>query len=435
MRTLSGVVGLMMVLGVSPALGQGSDIEKPPIQYSDSRPDNVISRLEDQLRAGKAKLEYEPGRGYLKAVLRELKVPVSSQVLVFSKTSLQRQRISPRTPRAIYFNDEVHIGYCQHGEVMEVSASDGRLGTVFYTLDQTNRNRAEFRRQTDNCLLCHASSANQGFPGHLVRSVYTDVEGLPLLTAGGYRTDQTSPLSERWGGWYVTGRHGRQMHMGNWIVHGRGRPELTENSSGQNVTDLKDRIDVDRYLSPHSDLVALMVLEHQAEMHNRLARAGMLTRQALHFEQTLNREVGKPLRERWPSTTTRIKAAGDPVVQYLLFSGEAALAEPVEGTSDFARDFARGGPRDRHGRSLRELDLKHRLFRYPCSYLIASPAFAALPAEVKEYIWQRLWDILNGQDKSPDYAHLSAADRSAILDILRDSQRDLPACWRARGNP
>jgi hypothetical protein len=424
------VLGLLGALQVPAAVGQSSDIEKEPICYSDTRPNNAVSRLEERLAAGKTKLAYEEGRGYLQGVLRELKVPVSSQVLVFSKTSLQRNRIGPRTPRAIYFNDDVYVGYCRQGEVMELSATDDRLGTVFYVLDQTVKDRPVLKRQTESCLLCHGSSANQGYPGHLVRSVYTDHAGLPVLTAGGYRTDQTSPLQERWGGWYVTGRHGKQMHMGNWIVHGRGRPDLTENLAGQNVTSLKDRIDVDSYLSPHSDLVALMVLEHQSEMHNRITRAGMQTRQALHFEQTLNRELGNSRNERWPSTTSRIKSAGEPLVQYLLFSGEAALTEPVEGTSEFAREFAAVGPRDRKGRSLRDLDLKRRLLRYPCSYLIYSSAFDALPGEVKEYVWQRLWDILNGRDPSREYAHLSAEDRTAILEILRDTKKDLPASWR-----
>ena len=212
------------VLAALAGAARAADIEQPPVCYSTAPTDNVISRLQQRLDAGRATLTFEKSCGYLRSLLRELRVPESSQVLVFSKTSFQRHRIAPRSPRALYFNDDVYVGFCQNGEVLEVSAVDPQLGLVFYTLDQDGDEKPRFTRQTDNCLICHGSSQNEGLPGHLVRSLYVDGEGLPILSAGSHRIDHTSPLAERWGGWYVTGTSGRQKHMGNLICEGAGRP-------------------------------------------------------------------------------------------------------------------------------------------------------------------------------------------------------------------
>ncbi len=416
-------------LAASSAAGQ--DIERDPIRYSSAAPRNAISRLQERLEKGTARLEYEPKHGYLRSVLRALDVPESSQVLVFSKTSLQRERIAPRTPRAIYFNDEVLVGFCNRGRVMEISAADEEIGTAFYTIDQAPGEKPVITRQTESCLICHSSSANLGFPGHLVRSLYVDRQGNPMLASGSFRTDHASRLAERWGGWYVTGTSGGQKHMGNTICTGSGRPEASDNTDGVNVVDLADRFKTSMYLTPHSDIVALMVLEHQAGMLNRLARAGMETRMALHYQREMNKGLGQPADEPAESAQSRIHSAGDAVVEYLLFGGEARLTDHIKGTSPFAADFAARGPRDSKGRSLRDFDLQTRLFRYPCSYLIYSRAFDSLPREVKEYIYQRLWEILNGRGTGKDDLKLSADDRTAIVEILRETKRDLPDDWKA----
>jgi hypothetical protein len=415
-----------------PSAARADDFDQEPICYSSATPDNAVSRLQQRLAAGAAVLQREDGLGYLRDLLRELKVPVSSQMLVFSKTSLQRHRISPRTPRAVYFSDEVSVGFCQKGDVLEVAAADPKLGLVFYTVDQYAK-APRFERQTETCLLCHGSSATRGMPGLLLRSVYPDRDGLPVLSLGSHRINHGSPFAERWGGWYVTGTHGDQQHLGNLIVPARGARLPADNRAGMNLTSLKGRIDTGAYLSGHSDIVALMVLEHQAEAQNLLVQANFLTRQALFAEAALNRELKQPPGERWESTTRRIKAAGEPLVQYLLFSGEAPLAAEVHGTSGFAEEFAQAGPRDRRGRSLHDLDLKRRLFRYPCSHLIYSQSFDALPAEVKDHVWRRIWEVLTGRDNGKEFAHLSPADRQAIREILLDTKPDLPPYWREAG--
>ena len=430
-KTICGVLvlGLSSLLQVSAA----DDFEREPIRYSASTPDNVVSRLQKRLEDGKAKLTHEGKSGYLRSVLRELDVPVSSQMLVYSKTSLQRNRISPRTPRALYFSDDAYVGYCSGGDVLEFSAVDPKLGAVFYTLEQDADKKPRLERQTDRCTLCHASSQTQGVVGHVVRSVFADSGGYPILSAGTYRVDQTTALEKRWGGWYVTGTHGEQSHLGNLIVRTRNVEQPVDNKAGHNVTDLAGRFDRSAYLTGHSDIVALLVMEHQTEAQNYLTRANFDTRQALHAEQALNKEMSLPATNRWKSTDSRIRSVGDDLLKYLLFCEEALLSGKVRGTSSFAADFAKRGPRDPLGRSLRDFDLEKRLFRYPCSYLVYSPSFDALPAPVRDYVLERLRKVLTGEDKGKEFDHLSAADRKAIREILAATKPNLPASWRAKG--
>jgi len=427
-RTITALVFSLLL--AAPVAGS-DEFEKEPIRYSQARPDNRVSRLQERIDAGQFRAVFDERMGYLPWLLDQLHVPRSSQVLVFSKTSLQRSRIAPKTPRALYFNDDVYVGYCQHGPMMEISAVDPKLGTVFYTLEQEAGDRPVFTRQGDTCLLCHASSQTRGMPGHLVRSTYPDASGLPILSAGTHRIDQTSPLERRWGGWYVTGTHGKMTHLGNLVVRDRRPPEQVENLGGLNVVNLKDRFDTSAYLTPHSDIVALMVLEHQAEMHNFIARAGIQTRLALHEEAELNRELGRAADYRSETTTRRIKNACDPLVKYMLCCNEAPLTDAIAGTSSFAQEFVQRGPRDGQGRSLRDLDVRTRLFKYPCSYLIYSPAFAALPAEAQDYTLHRLYDVLQGRAYSRDFDHLTGDDCRAIREILTATKKDLPAYWNA----
>ncbi|MFO0928703.1 MAG: hypothetical protein U0736_17055 [Gemmataceae bacterium] len=393
---------LVVCLAAAPLVARGDDFDREPINYRSSTPDNVITRLQKQLDDGKVRLTFDEHTGYARSMLKVLNVPESSQVLVFSKTSLQRHRISPQTPRALYFNDDIYLGFCQKGDVVEISAVDPVLGTVFYSLDQKETDRPKFVRQTDNCLLCHGSSQTMGVPGHVIRSVYPDPRGLPILSGGSHRVDQTTPVDKRWGGWYVTGTHGTGTHLGNLIIRGREVPDRIDNAAGLNVVDLTKRFDTDSYPTKHSDIVALMVMEHQADMHNLLTKANYAARQALHQEATLNKEMNLPAAHRWDSTGVRIRSAGDDLLRYLLFSEEAKLDAKVRGTTTFTTDFAKRGPRDDKGRSLRDLDLEKRLFRYPCSYLIYSPSFDALPTAMREYVLQRLYNVLTGKDTHND---------------------------------
>ncbi len=428
-RRIFTVLATILSFALTSGLLADDEFDEPPISYSSSTPDNCISVLQSKIDSGEVVLKHHEQFGYLPEVLKQLGVPIESQMFVFSKTSLQLRRISPTTPRAVYFNDDVYIGFCQDGDVLEVSASDPKLGTVFYSMRQEQQDRPQFRRHTDACMVCHSSSRTEGVPGHLVRSLFVDTDGTPILSSGSRVVDHTTPFKHRWGGWYVTGTHGSQQHLGNLTIDGRDVPEPVDNSAGQNVTALADRFDVREYLSPHSDIVALMVLEHQALTHNRLTRASFATRQALAQQRMLNKMLDRPADSPIDSTTRRIQKAGDALVEALLLVDEAALTEPVAGTSGFSNVFQQTAPRDSKGRSLRDFNLQTRLFQYPCSYLIYSDGFDALPRQVKDYVWQQLWDVLSGQDKSPQFSHLKPADRQAIVEILGETKDGLPKFW------
>ena len=418
------VAGLLCLNGFA-----DDEYEREPILYSRSAPDNRVSRLQQQLDEGHLALTFDDEKSYLPSLLEALEVPVESQMLVFSKTSLQMRRISPRTPRAVYFNDDVYVGYCQSGDVLELSAVDAQLVTVFYTLDQQAADKPRFLRRVDNCLVCHSSSRTGGVPGHVVRSLYVDESGQPLLSAGSRMVDHTTPIEQRWGGWYVTGIHGTQNHLGNFVVRGRHVEEPVDNSAGQNVIKLNGHFRGARYLSGHSDLVALMVMEHQTLVHNRIVKACFDTRQGLAYETMMNGMLNNPAGTRLESTTHRIKSTGDRLVEALLLVNEAKLVAPVKGTSGYTEQFAAFGPRDSLGRSLRDLDLTTRLFKYPCSYLIYSDAFDGLPAPSRDYVWHKLFDVLTGRETSEMYSHLSFSDRQAILEILCATKKGLPDCY------
>lgn len=394
--------------------------EREPIKYSRNKPTDAIAKLSAELAAGEKKLTWEDDHGYLKSLLNQLKIPPSSQTLVFSKTSFQRSRISPRTPRALYFNDDVYIGWVLGGDFIEVSTADPNLGAVFYSLDQENAGaRPTFLRETDKCLSCHASTHTRRIPGHIMRSVFPEASGQPRFSAGTFRTNHSSPFRERYGGWYVTGTHGEQRHLGNQ-THTEDDDGL-DPELGANITSLNTKITIDRYLTPHSDLVALMVLAHQVQVHNAITTANFNARRAAHDAVIMNKALGRDVDFESDSTKRRYASAAGDLVEALLFVDEAELTAPVAGTSTFAAEFEKLGPGDARGRSLREFDLKTRMFRYPCSFLIYSDAFEALSNRLKTDVWQQLNAVLAGDGDPEKFGHLSQADRTAIAEILDDT--------------
>src|SRR5262249_7016339 len=122
------------------------------------------------------------------------------------------------------------------------------------------------------------------------------------------------------------------------------------------------------------------------------------------------------------AAAARVRDAANDLVDYMLFVDEAPFTTRIEGSSGFAERFMALGPRDTKGRSLRDLRLDTRLMRYPLSYLIYSPAFDALPDDVKDMACRRLHEILSGKDTAPKYAHLTPPVRQAILEILKDTK-------------
>jgi hypothetical protein len=407
---LGGAVGL--VAGQLDQLAFHGSLEHPAIEYATRPLRDPVARLNRELNEGRIQLPFEPRSGFLRGVLRALDVPIESQIVAFSKTSLQSPRITPENPRTLFFNDSVAVAWVGGGFI-ELAATDPQQGINFYTLQFDRVTRPQFVHQT-LCLSCHESFTSLDVPGLLVKSVFPSRDGTAMYQFGSHIPDHRSPFAERWGGWYVTGDSSAIRHMGNTILTDESLRRAPGVDQTPDLQTISMKLDQATYLSPYSDVAALMVFNHQTRMTNLLIRVGWEFRVARHGQSGTF------------ATTAPLQEMVNELVDYLLFVDEAPLPGRVRGTSGFAEHFSASGPRDRNGRSLRELDLGRRLLRYPCSYMIYAEAFDGLPAEAKEAIYARMWQVLSGQDRSQRYARLSRSDRQAVVEILRDTKKELP---------
>lgn len=393
--------------------------EDPAIRYSTSPVNNAVDDVNRKLAEGAVQLTYEGRGGFLRSALDALQIPADSQLLVFSRDSLQGKLVNEQNPRAIYFNDRVALGWVRDGQFIEVAAHDQTAGVVFYTLEQRDGpvNRAPQFMRTFRCLGCHSSGDTLGVPGLVLFST----EQLDPSLGSGFprRVDHSEPLMRRFGGWFVTGNAGAAPHMGNGVAALKGRAEPLMTTEGL--------FEADGYRTLSSDIVAHLVFAHQAGMTNLLTRANFEARAAdplLHPPFTSSPEEDGRI-------ASMMAGIASEVVDYLLFIDETVLPDRIRGRSGFAERFSSMGPKDRRGRSLREFDLNRRLMKYPCSYLIYSPAFDALPGSIKEPIYRRLWEVLSGQERADRYrSALSLADRQAVVEILRETKNDLPAYFQ-----
>jgi hypothetical protein len=397
---------LLLAAGVSLALARHSvfataaqrtgvfdqSMNHPAIKYSTSDSNTVVDELNRKLADGSATLEFDAKTGYLKSVLDLLKIPVESQVLVYTQTSQQASHIFMTNPRAIYFNDEVSVGYIRGAGLLEIVAQDAKLGSIFYVVHQDAGAARRFGRE-QQCLRCHLSWDTLGVPGLSVLSTFPRKSDSDY--ANGFFVDHYRQIQERWGGWYVTGTRVPARHMGNLpliVAKPIDVPPAARVS-------LAGQFDLTGYLTPYSDIVALMVLDHQAHFSNLVTRAT--------WEARLGQEM-------------RIAEAAATLADYLLFVDEAPITDgPIVGSSGFAETFVAQGKKDGKGRSLRELDLKTRLQKYPLSYMIYSPQFRALPDAPKNLVMGRINDVLSGKIAGAKYAHLTPESRAAIHEILQ----------------
>jgi hypothetical protein len=386
--------------------------EYAPIFYYSRPLSNAMSRVSmDQLT-------YEPEQGYLKSVLKALNISPASQVLVFKSTSFQKDLIKEKNPRALYFNDMNYVGWIPGSDVLEIISVDPYLGPIFYTINQNPAELLQIKRNNEDCLDCHSGAKTQSVPGLFVFSSFPKGGG----RYNNINIYHQTPMKDRWGGWYVTGEHGAAPHQGNL-------PEGHEIEFGENfnLTDLNPFFNTESYLTPHSDLMALMVLDHQCHMFNLFIRANYRVRLLMHDEKMNPDELTENPPERVEREVGMLSKA---VVRYLLYTKEAKLDGTLSGTSDFVTQFAARGIRDNQDRSLRDFDGEQRLFKYPCSYLIYSESFQTLPTVFKQAVYQRLHTVLTTNELDEDFPHLSAEDKKAIYEILKDTLPNLPDCWK-----
>jgi hypothetical protein len=417
-RLLAGAVALGVALAHS-ALTSGQKQEgwagvldeHPSIQYAIQPTTDRVAKLHQTLAQSGRSLQRDPRTGYLVPVLKALGVPVESQLLVFSKTGVQRAYTSPHNPRAIFFDESVVVAYVPGAPMIELAAHDPQQGVVFYTLDQAAPAPVLTRRTS--CLTCHVSASTLNVPGIIVRSNTVDDDGNVMRQFDSHDVNHKTPHADRWGGWFVTSDpaalpYAQRAHTGNITFFGRG------STSNQVFVDwLNSSPETRGYLSSLSDIVALLVFDHQMHAINLLTR--------LNWES------------RVASSRDRASASGGPLrglvnelAEYLLFVAEEPPSVPLTPRPGFAERLESRTPKDRQGRSCGQLDLVNRLMRYPCSYMVYSAAFEGLSPAVKEAVHGRMMAILSGNDAPAQYARVPAADRRAVLEILRDTKPDFP---------
>lgn len=432
MRHLVSTSLIALVLAGISAMAEDA-YEAAPIRYSETEPNDAAQRLERLMATGKVKIDRKDAWSVLAGLMKQFDIPPESQTMVFSKTSKQNDRISPQTPRVVYFGDNAYVGYCLGGSI-EVSTIDPKLGPIFYLLDPEVEPQKPLHFQRDqSCLSCHGGPFSPDVPGVLVRSVFPSLEGHPIMSQGSTVVDTTTPFTDRWGGWYVTGKHGSALHRGNvTAVEQKDQTVEMNFASGANVTSLAKFFDTAPYKRKTSDIVALMVLEHQTSVQNALTKANHTSMRAMHMQTSLQKELGETVTAEPTGTARRIiDHCAEDVIDALLFKDEAALPEGgIEGDPAFQTAFVKNAPQSSDGRSLKDFQLLNRLFKHRCSYMIYSITFQNLTPPLKQTVLTSLWNVLEGRDTTGNYAHLGETERTHIRRILAETLPGAPAEWK-----
>ncbi len=405
----------LWLVGEAPVAARPDFFELPPISYSQTASQDAVAKLSREVARGDWVVPPSSGKEFLRVVLEKLDVPIESQVLVFSKTSLQNSLIHRANPRALYFSMDTYVAWVPGGKV-EVIIEDEKLGPVFYTIAPPRSDRPlRIERATDSCLQCHASSRTEGVPGMFIRSVFPDQKSHPVLSAGTSLVTDSTPLKDRWGGWYVTGTSG-DPHLGNRWLSTRELDSQKFQPAVSALVNLDSLIDTSKYLQATSDIVALMVLEHQCSMHNLLTKAKMAYRKAAYFQKSYHDD--DDLDGKGGLAWKVAENSAKEIVESLLFTSEVTLGgDGVEGGEFFPKVFSRRGVKTAKNKTLRSLRLYERIFKYRCSYMIYSKAFKGLPEQVKERVFHHLRLALSNDSKS----HLSFREKKGIRQILTET--------------
>lgn len=412
-RTLLILLLERSIASASPALPSYDDIAQPPHNYWRRTPADQFTRLIADLESGRIATDLTSEKTFVRSLLKALGIPASSQLLVFSTTSLQLSLISTSNPRALYFNEDLYVGYVPGGRI-EVVSMDPELGGIYYIFDIPRDDRPLRIERSNRCMNCHAGAETHYLPGLLAKSV---IPGPNRGSLDSFRTDQIGhgvPFAERFGGWYVTGDHSITNHLGN--LTGRLSPEgLTKIPVPPGKV-----FDFGRYPAATSDILPHLLHEHQAGFVNRAVEASYRTRTYFHASKgTIDGEQSAELDKQ-----------SHQLARYLLFADEAPLPiGGVEGDAVFKENFARNRKAAKDGSALKDLDLRTRLFKYRCSYMIYSVVFQGLPPAMKERVYRRLNEALNADKPDPEYAYLSPAEKRTIRAILKETLSDLPSGW------
>ena len=409
------MLGVLTQAGLMARAEEAKKSLAPAVAFADAPHDywtrpltDEVTRFVERLNAGTAAMDATGEKAYLLSLLKELDVPASSQLLVYSATSLQGGLIRAANPRALYFHEEVYVGYVPGGK-LELASIDPEAGAVFHILTRPNGGQARVER-TNRCMNCHAGNPMHRLPGFFTESVIATTTGASL---DGFRRDlvgHTVPLADRFGGWHVTGPQAREFPLAN----------LLGAADGANIRRIKNppgtMFDWGRYPVETSDLLTHLVHEHQLEFHNLVTLAQYRAREAKNGKAGSSTEAAASL-----------NAIARELVRYILFAGEAKLPSGgVVPEGAFANDFLARKKAGSGGQSLRDLELRTRMFKYRCSYMIYTKAFAALAPEVKDRVLAGLRSALS--DKGlPEFSYLPQEERRTIRKILNETLPGLPA--------
>ncbi len=337
----------------------------PPLDYT-AEPHHYWQRM-PQDRFAKAmaegpKLDVSGELPLLRSLLKLLEIPVSTQMLVYSATSLQSGIINPHNPRALYYNSETSVGYIPGGR-LEVASLDAEAGMVYYIFDRLSPGGALPRYvRSDKCLNCHADTPSKNLPGLVVESISVNHSGGPLSTYHHGENGHTVPLDQRFGGWHLTGGHHLTNTHANLVSTLEG-DKLTHTANPPGAL-----FNLQRYLLPTSDILPQLVHEHQVGFINRVVEAIYQAREP---------------------DEAKLDALAQNFADYILFKNEAKLPPAgVVGEAAFIHDF-QAVPN-----VLREFDLRTRIFKYPCSYLLLTPTWQAVPPEVRKRVYALLQPVV-----------------------------------------
>jgi hypothetical protein len=399
------------IWGVETAQEAKLDYKAPPHNYWERPPQDAVTAALKKIENGELKVDTSNDRAFVSSLLGALKVPVSSQLLVYSATSMQSGIINPRNPRALYFNDEIYVGFVPGG-LVEIMGVDPELGGVFYIFDKPQPGQLPRTDRSTRCFNCHAGSATMRIPGLLAESVAPIISGASYEN---YRRDEQGhqiPLADRFGGWHVTSAK----------PFGETKANIFARSDGSGVKIVKvkpgEMWDIEKHLLPSSDILPHLIHEHQIGFDNQVIHAAYIAR-----------EIGDKGRTPTLADDKRLNEKASALVRYILFADEAKLPPSgIVGDEQYAKDFLSNKKASGSGLSLKDLDLKTRMFKHRCSYMLYTPQWQKLPALIKNRVYAGMKLALSGKDRN--YAYLSAQERLAIVSILRETLPDLPADWR-----
>ncbi|MEM7697300.1 MAG: hypothetical protein AAF236_02720 [Verrucomicrobiota bacterium] len=389
------------------------DPYSPAHEYHSRELNDPFTRLIADFESGERELDSRSGKAFVASLLEHLDVPASSQLLVFSRTSLQTRHISGSNPRAMYFNEDVYVGYIPGGEV-EIVSLDPELGAIFYMFGVPRGDERLEIERSGRCMNCHAVLETRRIPGLSIRSVIPGSNWGKLVAFRDKEIGHQIPLSERFGGYHVTGDPGFSDHKGNL----RG-----EKVGGMIVTEAIEpgtEFEWSSYLTETSDILPHLILEHQAGFMNLVLEATYRARTYQH--------LGKG--EIKPEHAAVLDGLAEELVRYLLFADEAKFPDGgIRVDPQYRDDFLADRKQASNGISLKDLDLETRLFQHRCSYLIYSDVFQATPDLFKERVYGLLGEAISTQEPDPDFAYLPDTEKQAISGILRETLSDLPDGW------